>query len=78
MLDQRNFIETRLGDFLRKSRNSTLSQGHIPPEPKEIKALIDYLEEKGLEPIIVGSVAVYSHLRKKRSDPKDLIAQQNN
>lgn len=76
MSKQGNFIEGRIGEFLRQSRNSTSNQGHIPPNLEEVNILIEYLSEKGLDPIIVGSVAVYTHLRKKRSYPKISLVRQ--
>jgi hypothetical protein len=36
---------------------------HTPPTAGEVKALIAYLRAKGIKPVIVGSVAVFHHLK---------------
>ena len=68
-----NYLETHLGNFLEKSRAALGSKGQIPPTTDEIQTLLDYLQSNGLDPIIVGSIAVYNQLRKISRISTDLI-----
>lgn len=49
--------------YLSKSRSGCGQSSHKPPSEKELLDLIAYLQDKGLDPIIVGSVAIVKHLK---------------
>lgn len=71
MAKTKEFIKTYLADFLRDSRDKLKDKTHIPPTDKEVESLIIYLQEKGVDPVIVGSVAVIKHLKQKGKNFKD-------
>lgn len=71
MTKAKDFIKTYLSDFLRKSRDDLKNNAYIPPTGKEVEELIVYLQEKGVDPVIVGSLAVIKHLKQKGNDFDD-------
>lgn len=59
----KNFIDKYLSTYLKQSRSKMVGQPHRPPTDGELESLITYLQEKGLDPIIVGSIALIKHLK---------------
>lgn len=62
-----------LSNYLEHCRNNRpqgedIQTDHIPPTGREVQDLISYLKNKGLEPVIVGSVAVIKHLNLASND----------
>lgn len=55
-------ITDLITEFLRRSRVKRERTEHIPPTGQEVEELISYLREKGVDPVVVGSLAVISHL----------------
>ena len=49
--------------FLRHSISSKQRNAHYPPNENEVQSLISYLKEKGLDPVLVGSMALIKHLK---------------
>lgn len=48
----------------RSSSSSLMEESqHVPPSVKELENLIQYLQSKGVNPIIVGSLAIAHHLK---------------
>lgn len=50
-------------EYLNHSRNQTSKDITVPPTGKEVEELVSYLKAQGLDPIIVGSVAVVGYLQ---------------
>lgn len=59
----KSLTKENLIEYLKHSRNQADGTSKVPPNGKEVEELISYLRENGLDPIIVGSVAIVSHLR---------------
>ena len=55
-------------NFLRRSISNRNGNTHYPPNEREIQSLIDYLKENGLDPILVGSMALVKHLKPSREE----------
>lgn len=66
MSQTKDFINKYLTAYLKHSRVE--SKGHFPPTERETEELIIYLRHNGVDPIIVGSVAVVKHLNPTSDD----------
>jgi hypothetical protein len=65
-MDPIQSLRIHLSQYLDKSRSKPIEPPQMPPNALEVANLIAYLRQKGLDPIIVGSVAMLLHLSKKR------------
>jgi hypothetical protein len=57
--------EPYFGFYISQSRDIQLEESHYPPSAREMEILIEYLQSEGVDPIIVGSVAIVKHLNQK-------------
>jgi len=69
MSQKKDFIGHDVAAYLSNSRSK--ENMHIPPTSKEVEELISYLRSKDIDPIIVGSVALITHLKLNSQDLKD-------
>ena len=63
MNQMKDFIGKYLSGYLNKSRSKINEGPHVPPTVIEIEQLMTFLQEKGLNPVIVGSMALIKHLK---------------
>lgn len=70
MSNPREFIDKYIAGFINQSREQHKSEESIPPTPQEIEQLMIFLQNKELDPIIVGSVAINKHLQASFNKPK--------
>lgn len=71
-----DFVDKYFKGYLKRCRSDPSKGVHIPPTAQELCDLMSYLQEEGVDPVIVGSAAIIKHLNPSRlSDDKFRLTQ---